>query len=463
MSILGLRLMMRPAAPWLAAAAAMLVGAALRYPGLGYVTSDATDYLLPWYAYGRLHGVEALGHAFTNYTPAFSYLLLGAAAFDGLAEPLTLVKWISFLFEFGCAVAAAGIAWTVGRRPLATAGAASAVWLAPSVLHNGAWWGQSEAIWTFFLLLAILAFLRDRPGLGAVAFGAAVSVKLQAVFLGPLVLGLVLRRRLHPAWLAAIPVVYLALAVPTLLAGRPLAEVLTIYLGQAGHFRALSMNAANLYVFVPNTFYGPVTVAGLAVTAAAGLGFAWWIARAPRLSRETILLAASVTLLAMPFLLPKMHDRYVYGFEVAILILACLRPVYWPVALLAQVDSALAYFPFDGLSSLGLPVAALTNLLILVTLVACLRRATRAEDADVAAPLRRFRTAASALWLAYAAQVGLLFSAARWIDPETLWPANFSDGRGALVFAGLFGLALLAAAREARGRVGPPETAAAAA
>lgn len=41
---------------------------------------------------------------------------------------------------------------------------------------------------------------------------------------------------------------------------------------------------------------------------------------------EVLLTAAAASLLLAPYLLPKMHDRYFYPFELTAIILACLQP-----------------------------------------------------------------------------------------------------------------------------------------
>ena len=73
---------------------AIAAGLICRYAALDYKTADTSAYLLPWYDYARLHGVAALGHTFTNYTPFYSYLLLIATRFDGIAAPWYLIKAI---------------------------------------------------------------------------------------------------------------------------------------------------------------------------------------------------------------------------------------------------------------------------------------------------------------------------------------------------------------------------------
>jgi hypothetical protein len=151
---------------------AIVVGLACRYALLDHVTADTFMYLLPWYEYAREHGFEALGHTFTNYTPFYGYLLFVATRFDGLAAPLHLIKAISFVFELASALMAARLVSVAVRRPHAPAIAFVAVWLAPTVLFNGAVWGQADAIWTFFVLLSIYLMCRRRYVERCIGYGS---------------------------------------------------------------------------------------------------------------------------------------------------------------------------------------------------------------------------------------------------------------------------------------------------
>jgi Gpi18-like mannosyltransferase/phage tail protein X len=370
-----------PAAPkpWRLAAAlmvaALLAGLALRFAFRAHVTSDATAYLA-WYAYARAHGVAALREVFTDYAPFYSYLLLIAAKFDGLAEPLTLIKTISVAFELGCALVLAHIVRDATASPLRAALVFCAAWLAPTVLINGAVIGQIDSLWTFFTLAAVALFLRGRNGVPL--FAVAIAAKLQAVFLGPFVFGLVLRRRVHWGWLAALPAAYLLLALPVLVAGRPFASVFAVYQGQAGLFDLLTMNAANVWVFASTTPYALGVAVGLALAGAAGLALSVFIARTDRDGPEFLLLAACLSLLLMPFLLPKMHDRYFFAFELASIALAALNPRYLPVAVVAQANGVLSLLGFvAGDHVMGILPAALCNLMLVGFLVADLARGGR--------------------------------------------------------------------------------------
>ncbi|MDB5497257.1 MAG: hypothetical protein JWP28_1288 [Phenylobacterium sp.] len=355
----GLRL---PVDPRVAAAALVLVGLEIRLAMWSYATADVGRYLWPWYAFARDHGWRALGVAFTNYTPFYGYLLIAATAFDGHAPALLLIKAISFVFELATAfLAYRFVLRATGSRNRASV-ALVACWLAPAVLYNGALWGQADSIWTFFIVLAVYLFSTARNGV--MPFGVAFAVKAQGVFLGPFALGMIVRQRRTVLWLGAVPLIYLAIAAPTLLAGRPLMDVLGVYLDQANTFHALSKHAASLWALTPSVPYTAGVAIGLALAAAAGLAITVLIARAKRTDVEFNTLAACLSLLAMPFLLPKMHDRYFYAFEVLSIILACQNRRYLMVAMAAQVSAVLSYLAFDHGIQGGVLVAAVQNLIV---------------------------------------------------------------------------------------------------
>lgn len=350
-------------------------GLALRYLAREHTNVDAFQFLIPWYVFARDHGIGALGEAFTNYTPLYSYLLLIAARFDWLGQPLSLVKAISAIFELGCAIVIAGMVWRATRVPLRASMAFCAVWLAPTVIFNGAMWGQADSIWAFFVLISVALFMRNRNGI--LPFAAAFAVKAQAVFLGPFVLGMILRRRIHIAWLAAVPTVYLVLAIPVLVAGRSLVSVISVYVDQATTFDRLFISAANIWMFASGIPYATGVAIGVVLATVTGLALSIFIARSRRAEPEFILLAACVSLMLMPYLLPKMHERYFYGLELAAIALSCINPRYLAFAAIAQVDGVLSYLAFDRGIVMGQPPAALCNTILAFYLVHDLWRGER--------------------------------------------------------------------------------------
>jgi Gpi18-like mannosyltransferase len=342
-------------------AAVAVAGIVTRFLLAGWHTSDHDRYLIPWFRFAAEHGWESLSSNFTNYTPPYSYLLIIATRFQAFASPMALVKAISAVFEFANAVLGMGLVRSCGGSRGRACLAFTLLWLAPSVLYNGPAWAQADSIWTSFILLSMGAFMHGRNG--AIPFGAAFAVKAQAAFLGPFVLAMLMRRgRFDWLWLLAAPGVYLVLAMPALLAGLPLRDVMLVYLHQAGAFNRLSMNAPSLWALLPGVPYEVGTAAGLALAMVGVLLLARAIRRSPRQDPGFFLLAGTASLLLMPFLLPKMHERYFYAYEVASIVLACVNPRYAVFAVIAQVDCVLSYLAFDMDVTLGVQVAAVGNL-----------------------------------------------------------------------------------------------------
>jgi Gpi18-like mannosyltransferase len=350
---------------------------AVRWVLLDFRTVDLNLFFLPWYERIAGEGYRALGQAVpnlhgqvgANYSPPYYYLLYLASLFDGLLPRIYLVKGISIAFDFIAA-------WYMYRlvrfrysshRPALLA--AACVLLAPSVIANGAFWGQCDIIHATFLLAALYYSVIGRYGAATALFGMALAFKAQAIVFAPFLLMLLLGSDLRLRHLLYAPIAYLVMMLPAVLAGRPVGEILTVYLQQGKYFDQLSMNAPNLYHFIPNRFYAVATGAGLLITTLACAALAAlprWTERP--LAAETRVLAATMFAALAPFLLPKMHDRYFFVADVLSIGLAFYIPRLWPVPILFQVSALMAYTPIisttlnpDGKIKALTPLAALFN------------------------------------------------------------------------------------------------------
>jgi Gpi18-like mannosyltransferase len=124
-------------------------------------------------------------------------------------------------------------------------------------------------------------------------------------------------------------------------------ELLTIYLGQAASYQILSLNAPNLYLFVPNTLYHSGLMIGLTIATLTAL--VWTVIYASKIREftpQTILLCALVSVAFMPFFLPKMHDRYFYLADVLSFLVAFYFIKGWRLAVGYQIVSGLVYLVF---------------------------------------------------------------------------------------------------------------------
>src|SRR6478735_5522526 len=64
------------------------------------------------------------------------------------------------------------------------------------------------------------------------------------------------------------------------------------------------------------------------------------------MSRASMVVLGATVLVAIPFLLPGMHERYFYLADALLIVAAFYRPRLAPFAVLAQLCSLAAYAPF---------------------------------------------------------------------------------------------------------------------
>lgn len=364
-------------------------GLALYVALVAWHSTDADIWFVPWtrtiIAEGAVHALAepmrvttegATGYA--NYNPPYLYLLILGSLGADLLSPFAIVKIVAVTGALVCAACLYALLRTA--RPLRTslAGAAGLL-LLPTVLLNSAAWGQVDTIWAGLSVLAVAAALRERWVLMMAAFAAALAFKAQAVFLGPFLLYVVLAHR--TAW-RAVPVVvpvYVAFLLPAWLAGRPAMELATIYLDQANTYRWLSMNAPNPWAFVQVLRLMDVStglLVGFALAGTAGIALAALAVRV-RLKGEDLLLLALTSATLMPFLLPKMLDRYFFLADILAYALAFLTRERWAVAaaIAIQIGSLGAYAAhmagflpgrFLGAAAMAVAVAILVRQLVRV-------------------------------------------------------------------------------------------------
>jgi Gpi18-like mannosyltransferase len=402
-----------PAPPVFIALGILLIGIAMRAPFLNALTSDTDLYVLAWYEHLAAAGFSALGENIpnrlgeltANYTPPYFYLLYFVSRLDGLVPSLWLIKSISIAFD----CLGAFFAYKIMRlhfSPTRALIVGACVFLAPTVIANGAWWGQCDTIWASLLLGSLYFILARKPALGLLFFGLAFAFKAQAIFFSPFLLMLLLRGEIR-WWHFGIPAfAYIALMIPAVMFGQTWEHVLTVYLQQASHFQFLSLSAPNLYYFVPDSLYAIGTAVGLAITVitSAALAYLPRHTNAPMEDATRVLGAAMFVALSV-FLLPKMHDRYFFGADVFTILLAGFLPRLWIVAATFQVSSLSAYVPIIYQSLTGeardptLPMAVALNTVIVALLVLQYWRACTRPQAGLGGAAQHATIAAAALVL----------------------------------------------------------------
>lgn len=319
---------------WATLITLIVVALVIRIQFLDIETLDYRAFLSRWYETLDTQGFGAFREKFADYNYPYLYLIWILTALNMPA--LIGIKAISIAFDVLLAFFAYRIVALRTPRFSLRALAFGIVLLLPSVIANSAYWGQADAIYSAFVLGGVYFLMGATPQSSrmnsiwaCVMFGVAIAFKLQAVFVMPVLLWLLIRRRLPWYSLLAIPIVYVLLDLPALVAGAPWHEALTVYLDQTGSYQQLTLGAANLYQLIPVS--GDVTwlaQLGIAVAAAIIVAFlVWSVWKRPAVTPTSILAVATASSVLVPFLLPAMHDRYFYTAEILSVVLAFYLPL----------------------------------------------------------------------------------------------------------------------------------------
>jgi Gpi18-like mannosyltransferase len=314
---------------------------------------DLIDWLLPWYEFLRQNGVTAFATNFSNYTPPYLYFLGLGTLLDGVMQPSTIIRGISVTFNAAAAILVFRFALKRGLSLGIGLYAAVMFLLLPSIIVNSAIWGQCDIIYTLFLMLFVYFVIERRGWAATTALGVAFAFKQQAAFIAPFALYLLMSQQLRWRQFVMVPFAYLVLMMPSAIAGRPWVELLTIYANQFDTFRTVSMGAPNPYLLLQKlvelfpSLYAPITITGLTFGVASVIGLAVvFVRRTAEPNAERLLLMATLSLAAVPYLLPRMHDRYFFPAGAMAFLLVLVRPRSWPILLLMQLAELCAYVGF---------------------------------------------------------------------------------------------------------------------
>lgn len=327
-----------------------IIAVVVRLPCFTFRSHDYVGFLEPWTQYLRANG-HFLGIATieSDYTAPYLYFL-GLISYLPSALTIYAIKAVQCVFDFVCAYYAGKIVMKASGKPYLGVIAYCAVLFVPTVILNSAAWAQCDATYTALLLIMLWNFMQNRPRLALIFFGVALSLKLQSIFLLPFVIYLFIDRRfkLYEALYSVLS--FLALQIPAWILGAPISRSFGVYITQAAQYdSAFTYNAPSIYALFPQEAQTELRTLGMVllgilgaigVCAVAALLF-FLLKR--RFSDRSLVLLFLFCGLAIPFLLPRMHERYFFVAEVAVVIYACLNPKRWWSAILVIAPACVTY------------------------------------------------------------------------------------------------------------------------
>lgn len=324
-----------------------VAGFLIRYIFRSIVTDDWIIFWEPWILQLKEGGFKALATDFYDYAPPFMYVLWIISILP--INPMTAYKGISCILDFVVAIIAAKMIFNLTKSKTRAYGIYSIFMIMPTMVLNSALWAQCDVFYTVFVLLSIYFILKDRPSFGMFFYGIAFAFKLQSLFVFPIYVILWAKKKIKLENFLWIIIMYFAGIMPAWIAGRPLMELINIYVAQgAQDVWSLSIKLSNIYqIYGTSFFLIEYAKAGIWLILGILMFIMFYMAyKKYPITREFAILGCLFFAMLTPYFLPHMHERYYYLADVFAIIYAFINPKKFYIAIIQIMLSFTAYMEY---------------------------------------------------------------------------------------------------------------------
>jgi Gpi18-like mannosyltransferase len=238
----------------------------------------------------------------------------------------------------------------------------------PTVLLNSAFWGQSDSIYTAFVLLCILFLIKEKYPLAFIFFSVALAFKLQAIFIFPVLIILYfVKNKFSILNFLMIPAIFIGMDLPAFIAGRPFHETMKIYLNQTKEYKSLFVNYSGFYTLFKGEYKEFRTFAIFLTIAIFGIMTFLIIYKKYDISKANIVSLSMWSVYVCLIFLPAMHERYGFAIDILSVIYFVVKrkKIYIPIVinLVSLIDYCEFLFGVDVFNNAYLTLA---NIMVLV-------------------------------------------------------------------------------------------------
>lgn len=359
-----------------------------RYSVVFYPTGDVVNYVFNWMkdiakvGFGNFYTVDS------DYSPLFLFIVgiftklpagesVTVSGYTYYKNWMVYVKTTYFLTEIAVAIGIYSIIKTITDDKRA-AWLGYVVYLClPVQFFNSAVWGNADVLYFVCFVYIIYFILKGKDGLAFLFTGFAFGIKLQAVFILPFLVYLLLSGRIkfYKIWLA--PVGLFLTFLPAYFCGASFTQPFAFFKKQLDGYSLLTLGCANIWHLINirggsmEVFEGGATVLGLLLI---GVFTAIIFERKIKLTKENLLSVAVFMLAIVPMFLPHMHERYFYVLDVFIVVYCLVTKKRYYLILLMQLSSGIAYHNYlsgrhfiVALGEDSVHIASWINLFVLAT------------------------------------------------------------------------------------------------
>ncbi len=340
--------------------AATAIALFAKFRVITYPTQDIVGYVFNWMDEISTVGFSKFYTVNADYSPLYLFFIglltlipkgsvVDISGYTFNLNWMTALKGCYYIFDILNAFAIYLIISRVsGSKHKATVGYVIMTAL-PVQFINSAVWGNADCIYVCFLLYALYFALCQKGELTCLMFGFALANKMQALFLAPFLVYLILRRRIKFSNLIYAPIAILVSFLPAYVCGAGFAEPFAFYSRQLNGYSKLTLGCPNfwqLFAFRESSVdiinRGAVYIGLLLI----GAIFAVVWLRMIDSSDENLLCIAIFLIGVTVFFLPHMHERYFYLVDVLVVAYAIAKGQKYYLILLMQLASGIAYYHY---------------------------------------------------------------------------------------------------------------------
>lgn len=302
-----------------------IISIAIRMYSIDIESGDYCQFLEPWFNELKDNGgLSALNMDIGNYNAPYMTILAILTYLP--IEPIISIKMVSIIFDYICAIGAMILVNKMLKNKKNAQFVSIITYMIvlflPTVIMNSSMWAQADSIYTAFVILALASLIDEKYLRSFVFLGVAFSFKLQFIFVLPIFILVYISKRKFPLYyFLIIPLVNFAMCIPSMIFGKTLSSCIDVYVNQAGQYSAyLSLNFPSVYniffgtnnnfVIAPNEFIAKI---GILITIFIFAMVAFIVLyKKIEFNKKMILDFALWSVMICTFLLPHMHDRYLF-------------------------------------------------------------------------------------------------------------------------------------------------------
>lgn len=360
---------------------AVILSCIIRSKFLYFESDDYRDFLSRWMTFFKENGgFLALKDTIGNYNAPYLTIMAMLSYFQ--ISDLVGIKIVSIIFDYIMSIAVMLIIYELfkndRRKHIYASIGFIATLLLPTVVLNSSAWAQCDSIYTAFALFAILFLLKEKNIKSFICLGIAFSFKLQAIFLLPIFIFVYLSKRnfsfLH---FFIIPITNIVMCLPAIIVGKPISDCFLVYINQTKEYsQFIAMNFPSVYsIFMqvgsePNLIINSITnldTFGTYITLFCYIIIAFvFINKKIKLNNKLIVKITVLSIMFTTFMLPHMHDRYLYMADVIGIIYLLIEPKKFYIPLGINFVSLYTYMVYlGGLRAIPMCVVAVFYMIII--------------------------------------------------------------------------------------------------